>query len=337
MTPVFQPASIGDLAQILMLRRTNGTAQSDLATLTADLAAGQASDAVRHLQGHVSPLAAIDADIARNDAFAQTLRQAATRAAQMQAVLSRVEDQSATLSDGLVRAAQSRDPSRIDLAATEARTAFASLISALNMQAGGESLFAGTAVDRPALAGAEEILAAARLAIGGATDPAAIDAALSGWMADPAGFDAAAWRGGDGPVTLSVASGETLVLDATARDPALRSTLRAHILGALLADPGFGGSTEARATLAGRAGLDLLQGAEGRAGMAARLGLSEARLQTLQTRSAAETTALRIARNDMLAIDMPEMAARLEQTESRIQMLYALTARLSRLSLADYL
>ena len=65
--------------------------------------------------------------------------------------------------------------------------------------------------------------------------------------------------------------------------------------------------------------------------------VAEARIDAAGTRANAEITAYRMARNDMVAIDMPDIAARLQETESRIQMLYALTARLSRLSLADYL
>ena len=54
-------------------------------------------------------------------------------------------------------------------------------------------------------------------------------------------------------------------------------------------------------------------------------------------RNGAETSALEIARTDILAIDPYRTATELQSTETRLETLYTLTARLSRLSLSEYL
>ena len=50
-----------------------------------------------------------------------------------------------------------------------------------------------------------------------------------------------------------------------------------------------------------------------------------------------EATALGLARADLIAVDGYDAASRLKETETRLQTIYALTARLSELSLANYL
>ena len=54
-------------------------------------------------------------------------------------------------------------------------------------------------------------------------------------------------------------------------------------------------------------------------------------------RNGAETTSLQIARNGITAVDPYETASRLEATRQQLETLYTLTARISRLSLVDFL
>lgn len=332
------PVSIGDLSRSLMLRRANGLARSELGGLTADLAAGTAQDPARHLDGHLSPLATLDGDLARAGSFLTASRLAAARVAPMQAALLRIDELASGLSADLLRAGQARDGGTVPLVARAAEGVLSGLVGALNTRAAGHSLFAGTLIDQPALTDAANILDSARMALGTtAATPADILAGLEAWLDDPAGFRAVAFRGNTDPQVVQVAADETVRIDVTAMDPALRPVFKSVIMAALLTDPAFGGTAGTRADLARQAGLDLVAGAEQRAQLSARLGLAEARIDAAGTRANAEITAYRMARNDMVAIDMPDIAARLQETESRIQMLYALTARLSRLSLADYL
>ena len=60
-------------------------------------------------------------------------------------------------------------------------------------------------------------------------------------------------------------------------------------------------------------------------------------VEQADTRNGAQQTALSLARSNLVAADPYETASALTQTEGNLQTLYALTARLSRLSLTDYL
>lgn len=326
--------SIGDLAQSLMLKRQTTALRGDLNRLTAELGSGQASDPARHLGGQTSHLAAIDHSLARLDGFGQIARLAAQRADAMQVVLGRIDDHAAKTSADLLRATSASDPLNLSMAGAAARDAFVGAVSALNTRLADRTLFAGIAPDAPALAPVDQILSLARTAISAATSGADAEAALDQWFSDPAGFTAQAYLGGPSQ-TPSPSALETLGPEPTARDPALRATLKAMILGSFAADTTLSGGM--RADLALRAGQRLAATATDRAHLAGTVGAQQARLDAMITRDAAETATLQQARAGLLAVDPYDTATRLQDTEARIQMLYTITARLSRLTLADYL
>ena len=143
---------------------------------------------------------------------------------------------------------------------------------------------------------------------------------------------------GDGPLQpLAVAPGETADLGFTAADPGIRETLKGLAMAALLDRGVLGGNMPARADLARRAGESLLTSQTSRASMAARLGTVEGQIAAATARNGAEMSALQIALNGITDVDPYETASKLEATRQQIETLYALTARISRLSLVDFL
>ncbi len=97
------------------------------------------------------------------------------------------------------------------------------------------------------------------------------------------------------------------------------------------------GQSAGRQDLARRAGLNLLENKTDLTNVAARLGVLEAQIDTAATRNSNEASALQIARSGITEADPYETATRLDETEAQLERIYALTARLSRLSLLDYL
>ena len=107
---------------------------------------------------------------------------------------------------------------------------------------------------------------------------------------------------------------------------------------AALVDRGlFPGQPALQKGLAQRAGEVLLAGETERAHLASRVGGLQAQIDRAQTRNESEATALGIAHADMVKVDPYETATRLQDAETQLDLIYTLTARISRLSLADYL
>lgn len=328
--------SIGDMAQIFMLRRYNAATSRELGDLSADLARGTVADPGRHLGGQLSSLAAIESALSQASAHGAAADRGATRAAAMQASLGRITTAASSNATALLRAAQSGEASGLATVALAARAAFEDTVAALNLRVADQYLFSGMATDRAPLPDAASLLAAAKAIIGQPGLPADAATAIDAWLADPNGFQAQVYRGTSETSFVPIAPNETAALDVTAADPAFRATLKGLFLGALMSDPEYSSHSN-QVTLARLAGDTLLTSGNDRIELSARMGLIEARLTEAQSRHAAEELVLQQARSDLIAVDSYETASRLQATESRLEMIYTLTSRLSRLSLVDYL
>ena len=138
-----------------------------------------------------------------------------------------------------------------------------------------------------------------------------------------------------GPIAISTE--DKLDLAITAADPALQNTIKSLALVALIDRKTVVTDLKTGALLAQIAGTSLLQNHTDRALLAGRLGLAQARIDQTQTRNSAEESALLLARSDLFAVDPYEAATRMEATQTQLETLYSVTARLSRLSLVDFL
>lgn len=326
--------SIGDLAQTHFLRRHTAATKADLDRLTVEVATGKPADPGAHLRGDFTALSAIDATLVRLQAYASVTADLSLRAEAQQRALAHVDEAASGAGAALVTAAYGAIQGTT-AAGQQARQALDVALSALNQRLGDRALFAGADSGGAAILGAGAMMDAVQASLAGASDAPSVLSAVETWFAAPDGF-VAAYLGADAAPPLAIAPGETAGLDITATDPALRDTLKALVLGSLLADPGFG-TPATRASLAQKAGESLTGLATDRATLAGRLGSTQQRLDEAATRNSAEASALGIARNDLLSVDPYDTATRLQETETRLEMIYALTARLSRLSLLDHL
>ncbi len=326
--------SIGDLTQTHFLRRHTAATKADLDRLTTEAATGRPADPGAHLRGEFTALSAIDSTLARLAAFGSVTDDLSLRAEAQQRALAHVDAAATGAGAALVTSAYGAIQGTA-AAGGQARQALDAALSALNQRLGDRALFAGADSGGPAILGAADMLGSVQTALGGVTDAPAVLSAVDAWFAAPDGF-AAAYLGADAAPPLAITPAEVAGLDVTAKDPALRDTLKALVLGSLLADPGFGTPTT-RAALAQKAGESLAGLATDRATLAGRLGSTQQRLDEAATRNTAESSALGMARNALLTVDPYDTATRLQETETRLEMIYALTARLSRLSLLDHL
>ena len=113
--------------------------------------------------------------------------------------------------------------------------------------------------------------------------------------------------------------------------------MKAYALAALVADGVLAGQYEDRADLLESSATRMLAGDKVLAELRAGIGTLEARVDTALARNGAETVTLEIARSSLVEIDPYDAATELQAFETQLETLYTITARLSRLSLADYL
>jgi flagellar hook-associated protein 3 FlgL len=328
--------SVGDASLTNILARQGADLRAQVQRASTEVTTGRPADLALALRGDVSPLLAIDASLSRLEGFTSNTTDMASQAAAQQAAITGLSGLASGIRTTLLGARDFQTPVQVASIAAEARGRLESAIGLLNTQAGGRSVFSGVATDTVPLGRPDDLLAALETAALGATTADQVAAAVVTWFGDPLGFGVF-YQGGVALSPMPIAPGEEASLTTTALDPAVRDTLAGFAMAALIDRGILPGNAGERARLAQRAGQELLTTEDARITLAARIGSVEARIEAARTRNATEETALGVLRTDIGSVDPYEAATRLETARAQLESLYLVTARVSRLSLVEFL
>lgn len=329
--------SIGDMAQAYQMRRHNLELKTTLSSLTSEVTTGVKSDLGDAVSGDFTALAGIDRSLTALSAYKTATTEAELSASTMQRALGTITDLDSGIGVALVSAGTTGTATIMDATLSDAATRFSTLISTLNINVTGRYLFSGAASDTPPLPAPDTILTALRSELVGATDAADVIARIDSWFDDPAGFEATIYSGAAAQSEFRIANRESISIEITANDPQLRDTLKGYATAALLKGGLFAGDLSARSTLSTVAGERIVQGDQNLAVLSADLGTVEAKIADAATRNDAERSALELARSELIAADPYESASALEAVRTQLETLYTLTARLSSLSMTDFM
>jgi flagellar hook-associated protein 3 FlgL len=329
--------SLGDRTHSYVLRRQATDLKSQAQRLAAEVTTGRVTDAARAVSGDLVPLAGIEGSLTRLDAYRSATTEAGLFASGLQEALGVLDRLSGELATSLVTASNSGHAAMIAAAGADAAARFDAAVATLNTRLGDRSLFSGTATARPALAPADTIMAAIDAEVAGAATAEEMAARVAAWFAAPDGFATVAYRGAEPQPPLPVSPEDEVRLDITAMDPTVLRTLQGLALGALIDRATAPATNAERTTLARLAGEALMSGQTDRAGLAARIGTAEARIEGAVQRNDTERAALEMVRAGLLSVEPYAAASELEAVQTQIETLHAITARLARLSLVDFL
>ncbi len=332
------PAS--DMANALFLRRQTATLKSALTRHSQELTTGRFADPLRGLRGDTAALAALERSRTALSAHGLATTEAALHTAGQQRVLEKLRESAVDVATQLLTVGNAAAPHMVETAARIGSSAFSDAVSSLNARLSDRSLFAGAASDGPAVVAPEAMVASLMAEIDGATTAEEVAARVFAWFDDPGGFDVpgqgfAGATQPEGPLTI--APGERISLTATAASPELRPVLAGLALTAVVEAGALAGDNAARADLLQRAAIRLAGSTVGLTALAGEIGDTEARIERAAVRNANELTAVEIAVNDLIGVSSLDAATRLEETRVRIESLFALTARLQRMSLTEFL
>lgn len=329
--------SIGDLSQSLILSRRNATLKDSIQSLSNESITGLIRDTTERVKGDYVPLAGIEATLTQLLAYRSVTIETGMAANHMQLALTGIADSAATLGSSLLAAATSNSPSRINTLGYDATQRLQGAMAALNTRMGERSLFAGVATDGSAVVPPETMMIALDAAIAGAISSADVENAVNAWFTDPAGFEAVVYQGGASLGPVPIGPDQQAQLDVTARDPAIVAMIKGLAMASLLQRGVLAGSDVARADLAKRAGESLASSQTGFAELTARLGTTEAGIVNAGVQNDAQKAALETARLGLLSVDPYETAAKLQEAQTQLETLFAITARMSRLNLVNFL
>ncbi|MCC5868023.1 MAG: hypothetical protein JJU27_05885 [Gammaproteobacteria bacterium] len=330
----------GSMARLRSFQRHGSALKQTISTLGNELTTGAMSDKTRHLKGDVSLLASIN----RSLDLSATHQRIATE------TLLLLEVQQSTINDIQIRTEDSfaellglgsfEDSKSLRVAAKLMQTGLEHVTGRLNTTLAGQFLMAGMEGDSAALPSADALLDAIEAGLPADPTVAELQDHVSQWFAPGGGFDDAAQGYGGAPPRpepVKLGDGYDVTLDITAEDAAFRETLAAFATGALVSRGYFTDDPGAQRALFGDVTMALAAANQQIIGLSARTGIQEELAAQAKTRASAEESAMKIAQAELLGSDPYATATQLEQSMSQLDMIYNLTARLSRLSLADYL
>ncbi len=312
--------------------RLSGATQdlrSRLEEVVGDVSSGRRADQVGFLKGDIGQAMLAQRTV---DALALEKEQIAlqsSRFAVIQRSLDAVAEAPGNIALDVNAAIGTGDAGTIRISADAAKVALDRIFSTLNTRHGERHLFSGDATDRPALGSLETLMSDVRAIEATSVSSPDFEQRIDDYFNRPdGGFQSTIYQG-----TASASSAGSVL----ATDPAFTALVSGLALVALAGEAGHGEGKPLTDDGLRRASETILQGTDKVTGLRARVGLIEA---DLQQRSAAIETQQTLANqtlSDLTARDPFEAALELQQLETNLETAYALTARLSELSLLRFL
>jgi flagellar hook-associated protein 3 FlgL len=329
--------SLGDLAQSFLLKSQTSRLKGELGRLTQEFSGGRVSDVGAALMGDFARLTSVSRARSITEGYQSAAREASTQAATMQAALASISDSLQALTAPLLTTSQTTNPEQIAMVGMDARGRLDAISATMNVAAGGRSLFAGQAVQGPAVASADTILTALRSELVGAQTAQETMNRIAAWFDDPLGYRTIAYMGGAALDPIAVSPNDQVWLGITAEDRAFREAMKGLTAAALIEESAAVIPAPETRILARMSAEALFAGQDAMLNLAGRLGISESRIDAAQSRNAVDLLTHEMAQADLVRSDPERLAIELQAVQTNLEAVYAITARLSRMSLTDFL
>lgn len=331
--------SIGDMARAFQSQVQTGRLKTETARLSQELTTGTRADWSRAVSGDFGPITRIERQLTTMGARNTAVAEARTLTDQAQATLDFVQTSAQDMRDAILSLQGNQSGATIEIEANDARERFSAVVRSLNTHAAGRGIFGGAATDRVALASPDTMLSALTAAVAAQTTATGVSDAVDAWFDAPGGgFETVGYLGSTDPMgPIPLGSGETATIPVRADGAALRDTLSALAKAALVAEGVLGADPAEREGLMAKAGENLVASGDALVAERGMLGSVQARIDDVAARNGAEKSALELSRAELVSADPYETAAALEAAYTQLETLYAVTARMSRLSFMDYM
>lgn len=325
-----------ELARMQMLQRQAIDTRNRLDTAGRELSTNLKASRFEATGGNLTRLFALERSLDRNKVFSETLSLTEVRLDVMQEVLGTILAPTEDLGLDLATSVSAGDVSAAMLHASDARRAFADTVGLLNTQVAGQSLFAGTATDRPALASADAMLATLDTLTAGATTAADAIAAIDAYFAGA--FHGAGYVGATDDLTpVDIGEGRRLDYGMRADQAELVAVLKAQALAAVVAGGALAGNTTEQMALLGESASQMIAAKEGVLDLRSSVGSLQEGVERAKASRTAERETLDLARTKLLAVDPLEAASTYQQLEVQLESIYTITARLANLRFTNFM
>jgi len=328
-----------DLASAMKLSEQSLRTKTALEVASQELSTGMKVNLVEATAGDLGKLFAIDRTLSRLSSEADAIQLAGGKSALAQVALGKIHENLVDFGPQLLSAVERGDTRSSQLIARDAQQALGAVVSALNVRYGRHSIFAGAALDQQAVAPAETVVNDVATIVAGAVDSTAALAAIDDYFFGPAGgFEGNFFLGSvqDAP-PFRDESGETIEYAQRADSTEIRNAIRALAIAVVASEaPNFLGTSD-QVNLLREAGSAAIAATDSVTTLRATLGFAEGRLEGASAQNQAMNGVFALERSSIVSVDPYETATKFEALQAQMQTIYTITARLSGLSLTNFL
>lgn len=332
------------------LLRSMQSAQRDFVTAQVEVQTGKYADVALQLGSRTATPLSLSHDISQIESILLTNKSASARLAATQDALASVLSSTQNLFDGLTAAKGSSQA--VALASQSARVTLGAIVSAINTAVAGQHIFSGLNMDRPPISQGNGIPAGAEMdaaflshfgfAKSDAAAASITPAAFSDFIqleVEPlfmgAGWGTAVSSATDDAITSLISSSDIAETSVSANDASLRQGLFSAALAANFLDTPLNLSAKAvivdqslQRSSASISGLAALQG---------KVGFIQRRLADADAGLSDRRDLFAGMADGLTSVDPHEAAIRLNALLTKLETSYALTQKIQRLSILDYL
>lgn len=316
---------------------TNLRARSDEARVAS--VTGRFADVTAERRGRVDELMQLEKSLQDFSTYSEIISLTELRATTIQSSLERVGAAAQSLADTTDLLRTNGTDENFEVVSADARGELDTVLAALNVSVAGRALFAGDDSTGAALTDSATITAASVPILEAGTGAGVAYANLQTEFFGTGGlFDTTFYVGGagDAPVT-EVAPGERVDYGVKADETPVRTVLFNLVVLGAAHDPSNAIPNSERRALAELASDGLRAGISDLINVQSRLGTAEARIATAKARNIASEASLTISFNELAGADTFEAALTLTELDSQLETAFLTTARLSNLSLANFI
>lgn len=300
---------------------------------------GRYSDITAKQGGRVDELMQLEKALSDIADYSESIVLAEARGTTMQSALEKIGDIAQRLADTTDLLSTNGTDQNFEAVSAQAREEFGSVVSALNVQFAGRPLFAGDGGNGAAILDAASIQTLGVPFLEGATSASvAYSTLMTEFTGAGLSYDTSVYLGGTGSAPdAEVAPGERIAYHAKADEAPLRTVLANVVaLGAAFDMTNAIPDTQRR-QIAQLASEGLRSDTSHIVGIRGRVGAAEERIANLKARNTATEASLTISFNNVAGADQLNAAIELTEFERQLETAFATTARMSNLSLANFL
>lgn len=220
----------------------------------------------------------------------------------------------------------------------EARTNVQNIMSSLSVRHGERNLFSADKTDTPPFGDADELLSDIENLISSAPDTGAAIAAIDDYFSDGGDFETRIYQGGAGnPPLLPIGNGQNINITVSGKSQSIKDVLKGMAILATSKSALPEGDKAAFDTLMTEGASSITRATSGLVRLNAEVGIFTQSLATAEKQNESEALSLATSFQNLFGRDQYEAAGELKQLQVQLEASYAITARLSNLTLTNYL